>query len=138
MSLTTYPTIGSLESRVLARLLKRKFMTHRVFFAIAKTYRLSHMIYMLRQRGWDIETERRKVTTQDPVGRSSSIGIYTLSQDDIDAAGTDGHHYATRVFEWERTRSNDSLWVVADSPPSLITETEHNSTGVTADSEGGA
>lgn len=129
MSNFKYPGIGSLESRVLARLLRAERLTHRSFDGESHTYRLAAYIGKLRGKGWPILTYYLPERTADPTGRFARYGIYYLPLSTIKRTGAKGRDYALKVFEWERrkivgkaatnptTQDTDELSTQTNVPP---------------------
>lgn len=104
MNSYTYPKVGSLQSRALARLLRAQRLTHIDFQKITRSYRLASYIEQLYKKGWPIVSQRRTGKTKDPTGRYVSYSIYYLSLEAICQAGEQGRDYALKVFEWELKR----------------------------------
>ncbi|MDP2828110.1 MAG: helix-turn-helix domain-containing protein [Sulfuricellaceae bacterium] len=116
MSAFTFPNVGTLPSRALAMLLQGVGITHRDFWLHAGTYRLSDPIFILRERGWNIQDNPETVPTSDPTQRSAHIKRYYLPQEVISAAGDEGQNYVRRVKEWERKRSSGMAGTIAVAP----------------------
>lgn len=116
MSAFTYPNIGTMPSRALALLLQDHKITHRDFLLHAGTYRLSDPIFILRERGWDIQDTPETVPTSDPTQRSAHIKRYFLPQDVIAATGDEGQDFVRKVNEWERKRSSGMAGTIAVAP----------------------
>jgi len=104
MSDYQYPRIGSLQSRVLARLLRTERLTHRTFDTESRTYRLAAYIHKLREKGWPIRSQTVTERTNDPTGRNASYVVYFLLLTTIRLAGKQGRDFAFKVFNWERKR----------------------------------
>lgn len=103
MSALTYPNIDTMPARVLARLLQGESLTHRDFWLIAGTYRLSSPICELRKKcGWNIQGYREVVPTSDPTKRAAKVKRYYLPIEIIGEAGERGQSFAANVIEWER------------------------------------
>lgn len=116
MAAFTYPNIGTMPSRALALLLQGHKITHRDFWRHAGSYRLSDPIFILRERGWDIQDTPETVPTSDPTKRSAHIKRYYLPQEVISAAGDEGQDFVRRVKEWERKRSLGMAGTIAVAP----------------------
>jgi len=99
-----YPKVGSLQSRVLARLLRSQRLTHIDFQEISRSYRLASYIEQICKKYWPVLSERRTGKTKDPTGRYVSYSTYYLSLETIRQAGERGRDYALKVFEWEHRR----------------------------------
>lgn len=103
MSAFTYPNTDTMSARVLARLLQGEALTHRDFWLIAGTYRLSSPICDLRNKhGWRILDRREIVPTSDPTKRAAKVKRYYLPIEFIGEAGECGQSFAGSVIEWER------------------------------------
>lgn len=116
MSAFTYPNIGTMPSRALAMLLQGNRITHRDFWIHAGTYRLSDPIFLLRERGWDIQDTPETVPTSDPTQRSAHIKRYYLPQDVINATSDEGQDFVRKVKEWERKRSSGMAGTIVVAP----------------------
>ena len=88
-----YPSPETVHGRVLGALLRGEHLTHKDCWLRFGSSRLSHHIYVLRGTGWVIQMVEQTVTTSD-AGRSATIGVYSLAQDVVTAAGEQGQHYA--------------------------------------------
>lgn len=103
MSAFTYPNVDTMAARVLARLLQGESLTHRDFWLIAGTYRLSSPICDLRNKHWWRIADRREVVpTSDPTKRAAKVKRYHLPIEVIGEAGERGQTFAANVIEWER------------------------------------
>jgi hypothetical protein len=99
------PRKGTMLARSLARLLRTERITHLSFQHDAHTYRLAASIEVLRNKyDWPIVGEQRAGRTNDPTGRSASYFVYYIPLSAIQEAGSKGHDYALKVFEWEKKR----------------------------------
>ncbi len=116
MNAASFPNVGTMESRVLAVLLSGVSLTHRDFWTVAGTYRLSGPIYLLRQRGWLIEDKQESVPTSDPTKRRAHVKRYRLSVEAVRVAGEDGRDFVRNVREWERLRASGMAGTVAAAP----------------------
>lgn len=83
----------SCVGRVLAKLLKREQLTGLDCLSETHSIRLAHHIFVLREGGWPIKTERRDVTTADH-GRVANIAFYKLADWAVEHAGERGRRYA--------------------------------------------
>jgi len=117
-----YPKVGSLPSRVLARLLRTERVTHTDFQKVSRSYRLAAYIEQLRKRGWIVISETRRDKTRDPTGRYVTCCIYYLSLETIQQADAEGRDYALKVFEWEQQRIEEEG--VTSSPIDNTTDSE--------------
>jgi hypothetical protein len=97
----TYPTVGTLASRALARLLKGRTITHRDFWTECGTYRLAGYVHELREAGWPVITVEREKETADRKRRVAKVGEYHLQHDIIAAAGPKGDQFVAWVERWE-------------------------------------
>ena len=104
MMARTYPRIGSLAGRVLARLLAGDAITHRDVDQDARTYRLAAHAHNLRQLEWRIVSEWECGPTRDPVGRVANWTRYRLPVEQIADAGEEGRCYAESSKAWEAMR----------------------------------
>lgn len=103
MSAVTYPNMDTMPARVLTRLLQGEAITHRDFWLIAGTYRLSAPICELRKRhNWNIQDWREVVPTSDPTKRTAYVKRYYLPVEVIGEAGEIGQTFASGVIAWER------------------------------------
>ncbi len=99
-----YPHIDSLQARALLLLLNGHRISHRDFQNETASYRLSHFIYALREKGWmvlDVEECRK---TSDPTGRKATFKRYFLAHHDIQHAGENGCKFVSCVQEWVQKR----------------------------------
>jgi len=122
MKTLNYPKVGSLPSRVLARLLRTERVKHTDFQKVSRSYRLAEYIRQLREKGWLIISETRRDKTKDPTGRYVTYCIYYLSLEAIQQAGAEGRDYALKVFEWEQQRIEEEGG--ASSPIDNTTDSE--------------
>jgi hypothetical protein len=104
----TFPTVGTLASRALARLLRGRTITHRDFWFECGTYRLAGYVHELREAGWPVITVEREKETSDRKRRVAKVGEYHLTGDVIAAAGGTGHRFVESVERWE-------TWVAAQA-----------------------
>lgn len=118
MSNYSYPAVGTLPSRVLARLLRAERLTHVDLQKVTRSYRLAVYVRQLRERGWPVISETRRDKTKDPTGRYVTYCIYHLSVETIQQASGQGRNYAFKVFEWEQKRIREEA-----ATPSPIDDT---------------
>jgi hypothetical protein len=97
----TFPAVGTLASRALARLLRGRTLTHRQFWMECGTYRLAGYIHELREAGWPVITVEREKETSDRKRRIAKVGEYHLTRDVITTAGEKGRRFAESVERWE-------------------------------------
>ena len=75
----TFPKIGSLQSRVLRRLLPPgRTLSHREFDFVACSYRLGGYVGFLRDKGWTIVDHDEVSVTKDIVPRKVKFTRYEL------------------------------------------------------------
>lgn len=73
------PKVGSLQSRVLRRLLPEgRTLSHREFDFISRSYRLGGYVGFLREKGWTIVNHDEIAKTKDIVPRSVLFTRYEL------------------------------------------------------------
>jgi hypothetical protein len=102
-SVFNYPNPQTVRGRVLGALLRGEKLTHLDCWRRFGSSRLSGHIHPLRRRNWSIDMVEKDVTTSD-AGRAATIGLYSLPQDVIAAAGERGQRYAEECWRIEVER----------------------------------
>jgi hypothetical protein len=98
-----HPNPKTVRGRVLGALLRGEHITHWDCWKRFGSARLSHHIYSLRADFWPVDMVEINVSTND-AGRAATIGLYSLHQDVIAAAGERGQRYAEECWRIEVER----------------------------------
>lgn len=87
-----FPPHGSQKSRLLAAMLAGRQINPLTAWREFGTYRLADVVFQLkRKNGWPVDTD--DLAVRNTFGEECIVGLYSLDQKAIDAAGEEGQRY---------------------------------------------
>lgn len=87
-----YPTHGTQKSRLLAAMLAGRQINPLTAWREFGAYRLADVVFQLkRKNGWPVQTN--DLAVRNTFGEECIVGLYSLDQKVIDAAGEEGQRY---------------------------------------------
>lgn len=87
-----YPAHGTQKSRLLAAMLAGRQINPLTAWREFGTYRLADVVFQLkRKNGWPVDTD--DLAVRNTFGEECIVGLYSLDQKAIDAAGEEGQRY---------------------------------------------
>lgn len=91
-STSIYPAHGTQKSRLLAAMLAGRQINPLTAWREFGAYRLADVVYKLkRKNGWPVQTN--DLAVRNTFGEECIVGLYSLDQKAIDAAGEEGQRY---------------------------------------------
>lgn len=91
-STSIYPAHGTQKSRLLAAMLAGRQINPLTAWREFGAYRLADVVFQLkRKNGWPVQTN--DLAVRNTFGEECIVGLYSLDQKAIDAAGEEGQRY---------------------------------------------
>lgn len=93
----TFPSHGTQAARFLAAMLADRQINPLVAWADYGIYRVSDVVFRLRNTGWPIKTDDLPVLNK--FGEECTVALYRIEQSTIDQAGAEGQAFVTAERE---------------------------------------